>query len=84
MTDEPKPKRRGRTKKEESVRMRPLNVEVPEDLQLHRRGTLCKRTVNTLHHQRADRIEAKTGKRWHLPPFCAIVNLRADDKLGRM
>ncbi|MFZ4249691.1 hypothetical protein ACOZDF_31070 [Streptomyces griseoincarnatus] len=22
--------------------MRPLNVEVPEDLQLHRRGTLCK------------------------------------------
>ncbi|QER90597.1 hypothetical protein [Streptomyces tendae] len=42
MTDEPKPKRRGRPKKEENVRMRPLNVEVPEDLQLHRRGTLCK------------------------------------------
>ncbi|MFF8432428.1 hypothetical protein ACF07Y_46420 [Streptomyces sp. NPDC016566] len=44
MTDEPpKPKRqRGRPKKEGTGNMRPLNVEVPEDLQLHRRGTLCK------------------------------------------
>ena len=30
------------TKKEQPLRMRPLNVDVPEDLQLHRRGTLCK------------------------------------------
>lgn len=43
MTDEPKPKRRGRPRKKETgVAMKPLNVEVPEDLQLHRRGTLCK------------------------------------------
>lgn len=26
--------------------MRPLNVEVPEALQLHRRGTLCKLDTN--------------------------------------
>lgn len=42
MTDEPKPKRRGRPKKEDGDEMRPLNVEVPAELQLHRRGTLCK------------------------------------------
>ncbi|MFD8242369.1 hypothetical protein ACIGQC_29740 [Streptomyces albidoflavus] len=43
MTDEPKPKRQGRPKKKETgTTMKPLNVDVPEDLQLHRRGTLCK------------------------------------------